>query len=127
MKKAAGGIRLDLAQYREMEVFTQFSSDLDETTKRQLTYGQSLMRLLRQPQYHPMSLVSALHHVMQDVPLDDMGRFHTELIKYAEENMSDVCRRVDTTGQLSDSDREEILKVAKEFLEKYKAENPQNA
>lgn len=134
MKKAAGGIRLDLAQYREMEVFTQFSSDLDETTKRQLTYGQSLMRLLRQPQYHPMSqhdqvitLVSALHHVMQNVPLDDMGRFHTELIKYAEENMSDVCRRVDTTGQLSDSDREEILKVAKEFLEKYKAENPQNA
>lgn len=134
MKKAAGGIRLDLAQYREMEVFTQFSSDLDETTKRQLTYGQSLMRLLRQPQYHPMSqhdqvitLVSALHHVMQDVSLDDMGRFHTELIKYAEENMSDVCRRVDTTGQLSDSDREEILKVAKEFLEKYKAENPQNA
>ena len=134
MKKAAGGIRLDLAQYREMEVFTQFSSDLDETTKRQLTYGQSLMRLLRQPQYHPMSqhdqvitLVSALHHVMQDVPLDNMGRFHTELIKYAEENMSDVCRRVDTTGQLSDSDREEILKVAKEFLEKYKVENPQNA
>lgn len=134
MKKAAGGIRLDLAQYREMEVFTQFSSDLDETTKRQLTYGQSLMRLLRQPQYHPMSqhdqvitLVSALYHVMQDVPLDDMGRFHTELIKYAEKNMSDVCRRVDTTGQLSDPDREEILKVAKEFLEKYKAENPQNA
>ena len=134
MKKAAGGIRLDLAQYREMEVFTQFSSDLDETTKRQLTYGQSLMRLLRQPQYHPMSqhdqvvtLVSALHHVMHDVSLDDMGRFHTELIKYAEKNMSDVCRRVDTTGQLSDPDREEILKVAKEFLEKYKAENPQNA
>ena len=134
MKKAAGGIRLDLAQYREMEVFTQFSSDLDETTKRQLTYGQSLMRLLRQPQYHPMSqhdqvitLVSALHHVMQDVPLDDMSRFHTELIKYAEKNMSDVCRRVDTTGQLSDPDREEILKVATEFLEKYKAENPQNA
>ena len=134
MKKAAGGIRLDLAQYREMEVFTQFSSDLDETTKRQLTYGQSLMRLLRQPQYHPMSqhdqvitLVSALHHVMQDVSLDDMGRFHTELIKYAEKNMSDVCRRVDTTGQLSDPDREEILKTATEFLEKYKAENPQNA
>ena len=134
MKKAAGGIRLDLAQYREMEVFTQFSSDLDETTKRQLTYGQSLMRLLRQPQYHPMSqhdqvitLVSALHHVMQDVSLDDMSRFHTGLIKYAEQNMSEVCRRIDTTGQLSDPDREEILKVAKEYLGKYKAENPQNA
>ena len=134
MKKAAGGIRLDLAQYREMEVFTQFSSDLDETTKRQLTYGQSLMRLLRQPQYHPMSqhdqvitLVSALHHVMQDVPLDDMSRFHTGLIQYAEQKAGEVCRRIDTTGQLSDTDREEILKVAKEYLEKYKAENPQNA
>ena len=55
MKKAAGSLRLELAQYREMEVFTQFSSDLDELTRKQLAYGQGLMRLLRQPQYHPMS------------------------------------------------------------------------
>ena len=55
MKSAAGAIRLDLAQYREMEVFTQFSSDLDEVTKRQLVYGQGLMRLLRQRQYHPLN------------------------------------------------------------------------
>ena len=68
MKTAAGAIRLDLAQYREMEVFTQFSSDLDDLTRRQLAYGQGLMRLLRQPQYHPMKqheqvilLVVALH------------------------------------------------------------------
>ena len=54
MKSAAGTIRLDLAQYREMEVFTQFSSDLDEATKNRLNYGEGLMRLLRQPQYHPM-------------------------------------------------------------------------
>ena len=55
MQIPAGALRLDLAQYREMEVFTQFSSDLDETTKRQLIYGQGLMRLLRQAQYHPRS------------------------------------------------------------------------
>ena len=54
-KSAAGAIRLDLAQYREMEVFTQFSSDLDDATKRQLAYGQGLMRLLRQPRYAPLS------------------------------------------------------------------------
>ena len=54
MKKAAGAIRLDLAQYREMEVFTQFASDLDDTTKRQLTYGQGLMEMLKQDQYHPL-------------------------------------------------------------------------
>ena len=80
MKSAAGAIRLDLAQYREMEVFTQFSSDLDETTKRQLTYGQGLMRLLRQPQYHPMkqheqviTLVAALGHVMQPLSVDQIS------------------------------------------------------
>ena len=54
MKKAAGALRLELAQYREMEVFTQFSSDLDEVTKSQLTFGQGLMELLKQAQYHPM-------------------------------------------------------------------------
>ena len=58
MKSAAGTIRLDLAQYREMEVFTQFSSDLDETTKRQLVYGQGLMRLLRQAQTTPLPSMS---------------------------------------------------------------------
>ena len=81
MKKAAGAMRLDLAQYREMEVFTQFSSDLDEATKRQLTYGQGLMRLLRQKQYHPLTqheqvitLVAALNHVLQDIPASQIGR-----------------------------------------------------
>ena len=70
MKKAAGAIRLELAQYREMEVFMQFSSDLDDATRRQLAYGQGLMQLLRQEQSHPYSqhaqvllLVSALGHV----------------------------------------------------------------
>ena len=74
-----------------------------------------------------ITLVSALHHVMQDVPLDDMGRFHTELIKYAEKNMSDVCRRVDTTGQLSDPRPRRDFESREGIPRKYKAENPQNA
>ncbi|MGN0478274.1 MAG: F0F1 ATP synthase subunit alpha [Hominenteromicrobium sp.] len=130
MKKAAGTIRLDLAQYREMEVFTQFSSDLDETTKRQLAYGQSLMRLLRQPQYHPMSqheqvitLAAALHHVMQEIPLEKVTDFRSALLAYAEEQAGELCRRIDRTGQLSDSDREEILALAHRFLDQYQAEN----
>ena len=56
MKKAAGSIRIDLAQYREMEVFTQFSSDLDETAKAQLQYGKCLMELLKQPLCNPLSM-----------------------------------------------------------------------
>lgn len=128
MKKAAGTLRLELAQYREMEVFTQFSSDLDEATKRQLVYGQGLMRLLRQPQYAPLAqhqqvilLVSALGHVMQDIPLDDIDLFEEKLLAALEENAPDLCRRLDMTGQLSQDDREEILHLAHEFLEEYQA------
>ncbi len=117
MKKAAGSIRLDLAQYREMEIFTQFSSDLDETTKKQLAYGQGLMRLLRQPQNSPFKtheqvilLVSATAHVMQDVPIDDLDDFRTALLKYFHENELDLCKRIDSDGVLSDSDKELIIK-----------------
>lgn len=126
MKKAAGTLRLDLAQYREMEVFTQFSSDLDETTKRQLAYGQSLMRLLRQPQYQPMSqheqvitLVAAQEHVMQEVPLEAVNAFQKALLAYAETQNAELCRRIDRTGVLSDADREEIRQLSKAFLRQY--------
>ena len=128
MKSAAGAIRLELAQYREMEVFTQFSSDLDEATKRQLSYGQGLMRLLRQSQYAPFSqhqqvaaLTAALHHVMQDVPLDEMERFRTELLEQLEEELPDLCRRIDLTGLLTEEDREELLALARRFLASWQA------
>ena len=129
MKKAAGALRLDLAQYREMEVFTQFSSDLDETTKRQLIYGQGLMRLLRQPQNHPYQqhqqvilLVAALDHVMQTVPLVRMDDFRTGLLTYIETQDQALCRRIDESGQLSDEDRETILKLSREFLTRFQTE-----
>ncbi len=128
MKKAAGTLRLDLAQYREMEVFTQFSSDLDDATKRQLTYGQGLMALLRQPQYHPQSqyqqvilLVAALGHVMQEVPIDDIDCFEDQLLAFTEEQAPDLCQRLDLSGQLSQEDREEILELARECLEQFQA------
>ena len=128
MKSAAGAIRLELAQYREMEVFTQFSSDLDEATKRQLSYGQGLMRLLRQSQYAPFSqhqqvaaLTAALHHVMQDVPLDEMERFRTGLLEHLEEELPDLCRRIDLTGLLTEEDREELLALSRRFLASWQA------
>ena len=123
MKTAAGALRLDLAQYREMEVFTQFSSDLDEVTQKQLAYGQGLMRLLRQPQYHPMSqhqqvtlLVAALNHVMQDVPLSEMDGFRTRYLQHMEGAAGDLCRRIDETGQLPQEDIQTILDLARAFL-----------
>ena len=132
MKSAAGAIRLELAQYREMEVFTQFSSDLDEATRRQLTYGQGLMRLLRQPQYAPFSqhqqvviLVSALGRVMQDVPLEQMDAFRTGLLDYVEEAAADLCRRIDQSGRLSDDDRAEIMALARAYLTQFQTHGTQ--
>ena len=124
MKKAAGTIRLDLAQYREMEVFTQFSSDLDEATRRQLTYGQGLMRLLRQPQYHPFSqteqvimLVCATAHCMQDVELDKMDAFRTGLIDYIRKNDEALYGRIEETRLLSDEDRQRIIELSRAYKE----------
>ena len=126
VKSAAGAIRLDLAQYREMEVFTQFSSDLDDATKRQLTYGQGLMRLLRQPRYAPLSqhqqvivLAAAMAHVMQDVPLERMDAFRAHLLSEVEAEAPDLCGRIDRTGRLDPEDREEIVSLAKHALESF--------
>ena len=126
MKKAAGAMRLDLAQYREMEVFTQFSSDLDEATKRQLTYGQGLMRLLRQKQYHPLTqheqvitLVAALNHVLQDIPASQIGGAQQEMLAWFAEQDPALCQRIDSTGLLSDDDRQQILALARVFVAQY--------
>ena len=122
MKKATGAIRLDLAQYREMEVFMQFSSDLDEATKRQLRYGAALMALLRQEQYHPYAqheqvilLVAALGHVFTDVPTAQVPAFSRKLLQAAQVSLSDVCSRMDKTGKMTPDDRAVILNFAKQF------------
>ena len=126
VKKAVGTLRLDLAQYREMEVFTQFSSDLDDATKRQLTYGQGLMRLLRQPRYAPLSqhqqvvvLTAAMAHVMQEVPLERMDAFRAHLLSEVEAEAPDLCGRIDRTGQMAPEDREEIISLARHALETF--------
>lgn len=128
MKQAAGAIRLDLAQYREMEVFTQFSSDLDEATRRQLVYGQGLMRLLRQNQYHPLNqhqqvilLVTALNHVMQELSPSQVERFKGALLSYMEAQDGALCHRIDATGRLPREDRERILELARACLDRFLA------
>ena len=123
MKKAAGALRLDLAQYREMEVFTQFASDLDDATRNQLIYGQGLMRLLRQPQYNPLKhhekvilLVTALAHVLQNVPLEKMTETKHALLDYYASAHFDLCQRIDDTGLLTDEDKAKIIEISKEFI-----------
>ena len=128
MKKAAGTLRIDLAQYREMEVFTQFASDLDDQTKSQLEYGQGLMRMLRQKQYRPKSqheqvitLVMALAHTMQGIPAPEVPKFIDSLIEMFESDHRDICDRIDQTGKLDDDLKKEIIDISAKYKEKYKA------
>ena len=123
MKKAVGSLRLDLAQFREMEVFTQFSNDLDDDTKNRLIYGQGLMRVIRQENSKPYSrenqivlLVAAMAHIMQSVPLDKIGQFKKEMLDYFAEEDADLLYRL-RSGEMSDDDRELIKKIALEFKE----------
>ena len=119
MKKAAGSVRIDLAQYREMEVFTQFSSDLDDATKKQLQHGRALMELLKQPLGHPFSmadqviiLVCANTYVFDDVPVDDILDFRKELLEYFHAEKSDIITQLETYLDLSPEIQEEIEKEA---------------
>ena len=97
-----------------------------QTNKRQLTYGQGLMRLLRQKQYHPLTqheqvitLVAALNHVLQDIPASQIGGAQQEMLAWFAEQDPALCQRIDSTGLLSDDDRQQILALARVFVAQY--------
>ena len=122
MKKASGAIRIDLAQYREMEVFTQFSSDLDDTTREQLAYGKGLMEVLKQPLYRPLSmaeqvitLVVATAKGFLAVPLTEIKAYQMGLLDYVRENHSEIIAALEETKALDDTLREAILTAAAEY------------
>ncbi|WP_049945757.1 F0F1 ATP synthase subunit alpha [Butyrivibrio sp. LC3010] len=122
MKKAAGSIRIDLAQYREMAVFTQFASDLDETTKNQLRHGSVLMELLKQPLGRPYAmyeqvilLVCANGNKLDYVPVKQVKEYKDKLLNYFAENKKDIIEDLTKSQDLSDSTRKAILDAADEF------------
>ena len=123
MKKAVGSIRLELAQYRELEVFTQFSSDLDDATQVQLKNGQALMRLLRQRQYHPFRqheqvilLVAAQAHLFQDVPAAKIDETAAALLAYMETAEAGIIARIEKTGKAAPEELARLRETAEAFL-----------
>lgn len=127
MKKAAGSLRIDLAQYREMEVFTQFSSDLDDETKAGLAYGKSLMELLKQPLGNPLSLsdmvitlVAATGKVFVDLPVKEVKTFQMALLDYIKAEHPQIINAIERDKVLDDDVREDILNAADEFKQSYK-------
>ena len=122
MKKASGSIRIDLAQYREMEVFTQFSSDLDAATKEQLEYGSGLMELLKQPLCHPLSLhekvitlCAATHKVLLGVDKANIKSFQKEMLSYFETEHPEIGQEIEESKALTEELTEKIVEAAGEF------------
>ena len=122
MKKASGSIRIDLAQYREMEVFTQFSSDLDAATKEQLEYGSGLMELLKQPLYHPMSLhekvitlCAATHKVFLGIDKKEIRQFRLDLMTWFDTKYPEIGKEIEEKKVLSDELIDQIVSIAEEF------------
>ena len=127
MKKAVGTLRLDLAQYREMEVFTQFSSDLDEETKNQLAYGQSLMYILRQGRSAPLSqaqqivtLVTAMAHLYQQVPVAQVCQLRDFILGEFAVSRQSLMIQLEQGAALTDELRTQINDFVKTALEKFK-------
>ena len=126
MKKAAGSIRLDLAQFREMEVFTQFSTDMDEATKNQLTYGNGIMEMLKQPQNHPYTqdeevimLTVAQYTRFKGIAVKDVKKFIAGVTAYIKESNPNLIERINSTGRIEDIDRQDITSAADKYLAKF--------
>ncbi|MBP5618579.1 MAG: F0F1 ATP synthase subunit alpha [Clostridia bacterium] len=125
MKKSVGTVRLDLAQYREMKVFTQFGGELDEQTRRQLRHGAALMALLKQDKEAPLNLhqqvltlLCADAGIFTDLALAEVRKFHTDLLAYFESRFPALCARIDHQRVYSDELKHEIVEAAQAFAKK---------
>ena len=127
MKKVAGSLKLDLAQYRELEAFAKFGSDLDKATQRTLSRGERLVELLKQGQYTPIevekqvvSVFMGTQGLLDEVPIKDIKRFEAEFIEYIELKNPEVLKAISDEKVLSDTTVETLTGSVKEFLTKFK-------
>jgi F-type H+-transporting ATPase subunit alpha len=128
MKKVAGSLKLDLAQFRELEAFAKFGSDLDKSTQKTISRGSRLVELLKQGQYSPMpvekqvvSIYLGTNGLFDDVPIHEVKRFEKEILDYIEVNYNNIYESIKKDKQLSDEAITGIKKAAQEMLATFKA------
>ena len=128
MKEVAGSLRLDLSQYRELEAFAAFASDLDATSKAQLERGARLVELLKQPQYHPLPVEEQVVSIflgteghLDSVPVEDVGRFEAELLDHVRASEGDILKQIRETGKLGDDLSEKLVEVINQFKKGFAA------
>jgi F-type H+-transporting ATPase subunit alpha len=132
MRKVAGRLRLDLAQYRELAAFTQFGTELDEATKAYLTRGERTVEILKQPQYVPMPVEKqvmiiyvATHGYLDDLPVEVMSKFEEEFYPFMEKEYPDVGHSIATTKDLDENTEKKLNQAITKFREQFKAKLPQ--
>jgi F-type H+-transporting ATPase subunit alpha len=128
IRKVSGSLRLDLAQYRELAAFSQFSSDLDAETQARLTRGQLLTEILKQPQYSPLSIwqqaasiVAATEGVFDDVPIENVKAAQDALLTNLEQHHKKLTTELEKGGDIADGDRKTIISAAENVAKQYKA------
>jgi len=128
MKQVAGRMRLDLAQYRELEAFAKFGSDLDKSTQDQLNRGVRLVELLKQPQYKPMpaekevmSLYAGTRGYLDPIPVDKVSEYETEMLAFIERKHPEILAELKEKNVIGDSLDEKMKKALQEFAEVFKA------
>ena len=122
MKQVAGRLRLELAQYRELEAFAQFGSDLDKATQRQLTRGEKLVEVLKQKQYVPMKMeeqvviiFAGVNALLDNVPTKSLARWQPEFVEFMKNSHPDIFTEIKEKKQLSDELRDKIKAAVEEF------------
>jgi len=122
MKKVAGKLRLEAAQYRELAAFAQFGSDLDKETQAKLERGKRLMEIFKQGQYSPIPVenqvlifFAAISGLLDDVEVDKISKFEIDLYKYAENNGKEILREVVEKGDLDDKLEGKMKKLVEDF------------
>jgi len=126
MKKVAGTLRLDLSQYRELEAFAQFGSDLDQATQNRLNRGERIVEVLKQPQYSPMEMedqviiiYTVINGYMDDLPVNNLARFEKEFLAYIDANYPELPETIAEEGQLSDETKDKLIEVINEFKDSF--------
>jgi F-type H+-transporting ATPase subunit alpha len=127
MKKTAGTLRLDLAQYREKKSFAQFGSDLDASTKAQLHRGERLVEILKQPQYKPLSvelqivsILAANLGYLDSLQLTQVAKFEERLHEYVSTNCVQVLNKIKNTGAFEETEVEVLKKAMDKIVEEFK-------
>jgi len=130
MKQVAGTLRLDLAQFRELQAFAQFGSDLDKATQAQLARGQRLTEILKQPQYQPMDVQkqvlviwAATNGYVDNIEIEDVRKFETDLLKFVENSRPGLLTSISEKKSLTDEIKEELKTVLEDFTAKWKEQN----